>query len=66
MLIRLRLTIFIRITNPTDGDVPLDIDFEGEIYECKIIAESRNLSPMGYTKPASIAAGTVLVITVDL
>jgi hypothetical protein len=56
----------ILISNPTDNDVPLELDFAGEIYECKVIAESRCLSPMGYSKPKVIEAGTVLVVTVDI
>ena len=56
----------ILIANPADDDVGLDLDFSGEIYECKIIAETRNLSPIGYAKPTKIAGGTTLVITVDI
>ena len=56
----------IMIANPTENDVPLELHAEGEIYECKIIAPERNLSPMGAALPRAIPSGTVLVITVDI
>ena len=56
----------VMIANPTGSDVPLELNFDGEIYECKIISEVRNLSPMGNAKPTVIESGTTLLITVDL
>lgn len=56
----------IMLANPSENDVPLKLNFEGEIYECKVISETRNLSPMGYAKPTVIESGTTLLITVDL
>lgn len=56
----------IMISNPSDADIDLELDFDGDIYECKIIDESCNLSPIGCEKPKRIASGTVLVITVDI
>lgn len=56
----------VMMANPTENDVPLELNFDGEIYECKIISEARNLSPMGNAKPTVIESGTTLLITVDL
>ena len=56
----------ILISNPTQDDVPLELNFEGEIYECKIISETRNLSAMGHVMPRIISGGTTLLITVDI
>ena len=56
----------IMITNPTDEDVALELDFEGEVFECKIIDEGRNLSPCGSRVPKIIGKASVLVVNVDL
>ena len=56
----------ILISNPSEEDIPLDLSFDGEVYECKVISEGRNLSPMGYAEPSVIEAGTVIVVTVDI
>lgn len=55
----------IMITNITDEDKELKLSFDGKIFECKIIDEGRNLSPIGRVLPKTIEKGTVLLVNVE-
>ena len=55
----------IMIVNTTDEKEDLNLTFEGQIFECKVIDEDRNLSPIGRKIPSSIPAGTVILINIE-
>lgn len=56
----------IMIVNPTEEDIPLELELKTGVLDVKIIDEGRNLSPIGKRVPDVIGKNTVLLINTEI